>query len=174
MAEARRTEQMLAPDQPALDPERELPPATTRTNPALNEAAEAIGGALGGVTRQVQKARDRFQVIRGGGVQSGLSASEQLKHGAQEKMQAAQEKVGEIRKRAGTAVEQAGIQAAATLGEARATASRMARDARERARVMRQLAARLTAERPLAVLGGIGAAAFLLGIFLRVGRGKRG
>jgi ElaB/YqjD/DUF883 family membrane-anchored ribosome-binding protein len=174
MAEARRTEQMLEPDQPALDPERELPPATTRTNPALNEAAEAIGGALGGVTRQVQKARDRFQVIRGGGVQGGLSASEQLKHGAQEKMQAAQEKVGEIRKRAGTAVEQARIQAEIKLEEARAKASRMAREARERARVMRQRAAHLTAERPLAVLAGIGAAAFLLGIFLRVGRGKRG
>ena len=174
MAEARRTEQMLAPDQPALDPERELPPATTRTNPALNEAAEAIGGALGGVTRQVQKARDRFQVIRGGGVQGGLSASEQLKHGAQEKMQAAQEKVGEIRKRAGTAVEQARIQAEIKLEEARAKASRMAREARERARVMRQRAAHLTAERPLAVLAGIGAAAFLLGIFLRAGRGKRG
>ena len=178
MAETRRTEPTFAPDQPALDPERELPPATTQTNPRLNEAAEAIGGALGSATRQVQNVRDRFTVIRGGGVQGGPSATEQIRQTAQEKMQTAQEKVAELRERAGTAVEQARIQATAKLEEARATASRMAREARgmatERARMVRQRAARLTEERPLAVLAGIAAAAFLLGIFLRVGRGKRG
>ncbi|HKW68496.1 MAG TPA: hypothetical protein VJP04_14475, partial [Terriglobales bacterium] len=60
MAETRRSEQTLPPDIPALEPERELPAATTRSNPRLNEAAEAIGSALGSATRQAQNARNRF------------------------------------------------------------------------------------------------------------------
>ena len=171
MAETRRTEPTFAPDQPALDPERELPPATTQTNPRLNEAAEAIGGALGSATRQVQNVRDRFTVIRGGGVQGGPSTAEQIR-------QTAQEKVAELKERAGTAMEQARIGATTRLEEARAKASRMAQDAREtateRARMVRQRAARFTEERPLMALGIIAGAAFLLGIFLRAGRGKRG
>jgi ElaB/YqjD/DUF883 family membrane-anchored ribosome-binding protein len=171
MAETRRTEPTFAPDQPALDPERELPPATTETNPRLNEAAEAIGGALGSATRQVQNVRDRFTVIRGGGVQGGPSTTEQIR-------QTAQEKVAELKERAGAAMEQARIQATTRLEEARAKASRMAQDAREtateRARMVRQRAARFTEERPLMALGIIAGAAFLLGIFLRVRRGKRG
>jgi ElaB/YqjD/DUF883 family membrane-anchored ribosome-binding protein len=165
MAETRPIEPMLPPEIDTLEPERELPAATTRTNPRLNDAAEAIGGALGSATRQVQNARHRFTVIRGG------ATPEQLK-------QAAQEKVDEIRERASAVVKQARIQASAKLQEARITASRMAQNAKdtaaERARVVRLRAARLTDERPLAVLGGLGAAAFLLGIFLRAGRGKRG
>jgi ElaB/YqjD/DUF883 family membrane-anchored ribosome-binding protein len=171
MAETRRTEPTFAPDQPALDPERELPPATTQTNPRLNEAAEAIGGALGSATRQVQNVRDRFTVIRGGGVQGGPSTTEQIR-------QTAQEKVAELKERAGAAMEQARIRATTRLEEARAKASRMAQDAREtateRARMVRQRAARFTEERPLMALGIIAGAAFLLGIFLRVRRGKRG
>lgn len=178
MAETRRTEPTFAPDQPALDPERELPPATTQTNPRLNEAAEAIGGALGSATRQVQNVRERFTVIRGGGVQGGPSTTEQIRQTAQEKMQTAQAKVAELKERAGTAVEQARIQATTRLEEARAKASRMAQEAREtateRARMVRQRAARFTEERPLMALGLIAGAAFLLGVFLRVGRGKRG
>jgi hypothetical protein len=75
-------------------------------------------------------------------------------------------------------VEQARIQATAKLHEARVTVSRMAQSAKEtaaeRARVVRLRAAHLTNERPLAVLAGIGGTAFLMGIFLRAGRGKRG
>lgn len=165
MAETRRIGQTFPPDVPALKPERELPAATTRTNPRLNDAAQAIGGALGSATRQVQNVRDRFTVIPGG------ATTEQLK-------QSAQEKVEEIRERTSAAVEQARIQARAKLQEARFTASRVAQNAKdtavERARVVRLRAARLTNERPLALLAGIGGAAFLLGIFLRAGRGKRG
>ena len=161
MAETRRIDAMLPPEIDTLEPERELPAATARTNPRLNDAAEAIGGALGSATRQVQNVRDRFTVIRGG------ATTEQLK-------QSAQEKVEEIRGRASAAVEQARIQVTAKLQEARSTASRMARNATERARVVRLRTARLADERPLAVLAGIGAAAFLLGIFLRAGRGQRG
>jgi ElaB/YqjD/DUF883 family membrane-anchored ribosome-binding protein len=174
MAETRRSEQTLPPEIPALEPERELPAATTRSNPRLNEAAEAIGSALGSATRQVQNARDRFIVIPGGSAQ----ATEQLKQKAQEKMQAAQEKVEEIKERAGAVVEQARTRATAALVDARVRASRMAQEAKdsaaERARLVRLRATRFSNERPLAVIGAIGGAAFLLGVFLRVGRGKRG
>lgn len=174
MAETRRAEQTLPPDFPDVEPERELPPATTRSNPRLNEAAEAIGSALGSATRQVQNARERFTVIRGGGAQT----TEQVKQTAQKKMRAAQEKVEEIKGRAGAAVEQARIQATAALEEARMKASRIAHDAKdsavERARLLRLRATRFSHERPLAVIGAIGGAAFLLGVFLRLGRGKRG
>jgi ElaB/YqjD/DUF883 family membrane-anchored ribosome-binding protein len=174
MAETRRSEQTLPPEIPALEPERELPPATTRSNPRLNEAAEAIGSALGSATRQVQNARDRFTVIPGGSAQ----ATEQLKQKAQEKMQAAQEKVEEIKERAGAVVDQARTRATAALVDARVRASRMAQEAKdsaaERARLVRLRATRFSNERPLAVIGAIGGAAFLLGVFLRVGRGKRG
>jgi ElaB/YqjD/DUF883 family membrane-anchored ribosome-binding protein len=177
MAEPRRTDEMLPPDMPALDPERELPSATTRANPHLNQAAEAIGGALGSATRQVQNVRDRFTVLPGG-AQGGPSTTEQLKQAAQERIQTAQEKVEEIKQRAGAAVEQARMKATATLEDARIKASRMAHNAKDsavdRARLVRLRAARVTHERPLAVIGAVGGAAFLLGIFLRVGRGKRG
>jgi ElaB/YqjD/DUF883 family membrane-anchored ribosome-binding protein len=170
MAETKRMEQTLPPDVPRLEPERELPGTTTRTNPRLNEAAEAIGGALGSATRQVHNARERFQVIRGG-AEGGPSSTEQLKETAQHKVQ-------EIRQRAESALEQARMQATAKLEDAREKASRLAQRARESAtesaRMVRLRAARLTNERPLAVLAAIGGAAFLLGIFLRVGRGRRG
>jgi ElaB/YqjD/DUF883 family membrane-anchored ribosome-binding protein len=170
MAETRRTEQTLPPDLPAVDPERELPAATTRSNPRLNEAAEAIGGALGSATRQVQNVRDRFTVIRGG-APGRPSATEQIK-------ETAQHKVEDIKERAGAAVEQARIQATARLEDARVSASRLAQNVRDsaaqRARMFRFRAARLTHERPLAVIGAIGAAAFVAGVFLRVGRSRRG
>lgn len=170
MAETRRTEQTLPPDLPAVDPERELPAAPPRSNPRLNEAAEAIGGALGSATRQVQNVRERFTVIRGG-APGAPSKTEQLK-------QTAQQKVEDMKERAASAMEQARVQATATLEDARVTASRVVRNAREsaaeRARMVRFRVARLTHDRPLAVIGGIGAAAFLAGVFLRVGRGKRG
>ncbi|HKW27329.1 MAG TPA: hypothetical protein VJN48_16210 [Terriglobales bacterium] len=174
MAETRRSEQTLPPDIPAMDPERELPAATTRSNPRLNEAAEAIGSALGSATRQVQNARDRFTVIPGGSAQ----ATEQVKQTAQEKMQAAHEKVEEIKERAGAVVEEVRTRATAALKGARFKASRMAQDAKdsaaERARLVRLRVTRFSHERPLAVIGAIGGAAFLLGVFLRLGRGKRG
>jgi ElaB/YqjD/DUF883 family membrane-anchored ribosome-binding protein len=174
MAETRRSEQTLPPDIPALEPERELPAATTRSNPRLNEAAEAIGSALGSATRQVQNARDRFTVIPGGSAQ----ATEQVKRTAQDKMLAVQEKVEEIKERAGSMVAEARTRATAALEDARFKASRMAQEAKdsavERARLVRLRATRFSNERPLAVIGAIGGAAFLLGIFLRIGRGKRG
>lgn len=177
MAETRRTEQRLPLDRLEVDPERELPPAAPRSNPRLNEAGEAIGEALGTATREVQNVRDRFTVIRGGG-EDGPPTTEQLKQTAQEKVEELQERVEDLKGRAGAAVEQARIQATARLEEARLAASRMAHNAREtaaeRARMVRWRAARLTDERPLAVLAAIAGAAFLLGIFLRVGRGKRG
>lgn len=176
MAETKRTEEMLPPDVPVLDPERELPEGTP-SNPRLNDAAEAIGGALGTATRQVQNARERFTVIRGGG-EGGPSSTEQLKQTAREKVEDVQEKVGELKQRASAAVEQARMQATAKLEDARVKASRLAQSARdsatERARMVRWRAARLTNERPLAVIAAIGGVAFLLGIFLRVGRGRRG
>jgi ElaB/YqjD/DUF883 family membrane-anchored ribosome-binding protein len=178
MAESKRAEELLSPEIPAVEAERELPAAGTRTNPRLNEAAEAIGGALGSATRQVQNACDRFTVIRGGGEQGGPSATEHIRQTAQEKMQTAQEKVEEIKERAGTAVEQARIQATAKLEDVRVRASRMAQNAKnsavERARMVCQRATRFSQDRSLAVIGVMGGAAFLLGIFLRVGRGKRG
>lgn len=174
MAETRRSEQTLPPDIPALEPERELPAATTRSNPRLNEAAEAIGSALGNATRQVQNARDRFTVIPGGSAQ----ATEQVKRTAQDKMLAVQEKVEEIKERAGSMVGEAKTRATAALEDVRFKTSRMAQEAKdsavERARLVRLRATRFSNERPLAVIGAIGGAAFLLGIFLRVGRGKRG
>jgi ElaB/YqjD/DUF883 family membrane-anchored ribosome-binding protein len=174
MAETRRSEQTLPPDIPAMDPERELPAATTRSNPRLNGAAEAIGSALGSATRQVQNARDRFTVIPGGSAQ----ATQHVKQTAQEKMQAAQEKVEEIKERAGAVVEEVRTRATAALEDARVRASRMAKGAKdsavERARLVRMRATRFSHQRPLAVIGAIGGAAFLLGVFLRLGRGKRG
>lgn len=167
MAETRRIDQTLPPDLPAVDPERELPASTTRSNPRLNEAAEAIGGALGSASRQAQNVRDRLTVIPGG----ASATTEQVKERAQHKME-------EIKERASSAVEQARIKATAKLEDARVTASRLVQNARDsaavRARVVRYRAARLADERPLAVLGGIAGAAFLAGVFLRVRRGKRG
>jgi hypothetical protein len=129
MAETRRSEQTLPPDIPAMDPERELPAATTRSNPRLNGAAEAIGSALGSATRQVQNARDRFTVIPGGSAQ----ATQHVKQTAQEKMQAAQEKVEEIKERAGAVVEEVRTRATAALEDARVRASRMAKGAKDSA-----------------------------------------
>jgi ElaB/YqjD/DUF883 family membrane-anchored ribosome-binding protein len=176
MAETRRSEQTLPPDIPALEPERELPAATTRSNPRLNEAAEAIGSALGNATRQAQNARNRFSVIRGGA--EGPPTSEQLKQAAREKISTAQEKVEELREQAGAVMEQARNRATAALEDARVKTSRIAQDVKDsavqRARLVRLRATRFSNERPLAVIGAIGGAAFLLGIFLRIGRGKRG
>ncbi len=178
MAETRRSEQTLKADIPAMEPERELPPATARSNPRLNGAAEAIGSALGSATRQVQNARERFTVIRGGGMQGGSSTTEQVKQMAQEKMQAAEEKVEEIKERAGAAVEEARTRATAALEDAQVRVSRMAHYAKdsavERARLVGLRATRFSHQRPLAVIGAIGGAAFLLGVFLRKGRGNRG
>lgn len=174
MAETRRSEQTLPAEIPAVEPERELPAATTRSNPRLNETAEAIGSALGSATRQVQYVRDRFKVIPGG----SAAATEQVKQTAREKMRVAQEKVEEIKERAVAVVGEARTWATAALEDARLRASRMAQDAKDlavqRARLVRMRATRFSHERPLAVIGAIGGAAFLLGIFLRVGRGKRG
>lgn len=176
MAETRRTEQTLPPDVPSVEPERELPPAAEPVNPRLNEAAEAIGSALGSATRQVQNVRDRFTVIRGGG--PGPSAADQIRQTADQLKQTAQEKVEDLKQRAVTAVEEARIQATAKLEEAKVKASRLTQDAMDsasqRARIVRRRAALLSYERPLAVIAGIGGAAFLLGVILRVMRGKRG
>src|SRR5690348_16668872 len=177
MAETRRSEQTLPPEIPALEPERELPAATTRSNPRLNEAAEAIGSALGNATRQAQNARNRFSVIRGGGAE-GPPASEQIKQAAREKISTAQEKVEELSRQTGVVVEQARNRPTAALDDVRLKTSRIAQavkdSAVERARGVRLSAPRFSTERPLAVIGAIGGAAFLLGIFLRLGRGKRG
>ncbi|HSB74894.1 MAG TPA: hypothetical protein VLC12_04545, partial [Terriglobales bacterium] len=86
MAETKRTEQMLPPDLPIVEPERELPPANPRANPRLNETAEAIGSALGSATRRVNDVRDRFTVIRGG-AEGVPSATEQLKEKTQQKVE---------------------------------------------------------------------------------------
>jgi ElaB/YqjD/DUF883 family membrane-anchored ribosome-binding protein len=70
------------------------------------------------------------------------------------------------------------MEAGSRLEDAKAAASRMARNARDsavdRARMLRLRSERLVSERPLQLLAGIGVTAFLLGIFLRVGRAKRG
>ncbi|HEV2115995.1 MAG TPA: hypothetical protein VGR48_08215 [Terriglobales bacterium] len=170
MAEPRATERMYPPEMKAVKPERELPAAKAGVNPRLNETAHAIGSALGSATRQVQNMRERFTVIRGG-AQDGRSTAEHLKATAQQKVQ-------EIKERARTAVEQARTEATSKLEEARATAAKLMQEAKEsaaeRARMVRLRAARLTDERPLAVLAGIGVAALLVGVFLRVGRRKRG
>lgn len=177
MVETKRMEQTLPPDMPVLDPERELPASSARSNPRLNDAAEAIGGALGSATRQVQNARERFTVIRGG-AEGGPSSTEQLKQAAREKVEDVQEKVQGLKQRASAAVEQARIQTTAKLEDARVKASHLAYSAKdsatEHARMIRWRAARVTNERPLAVIAVIGGAAFLLGIFLRLGRGRRG
>ena len=170
MAEPKATDQTYPPEMKAVRPERELPAANARDNPRLNETAHAIGSALGSATRQVHNVRERFTVIRGGG-QDGRSAAEHLKA-------TAQQKVNEIKERALTAVEQARVEATSRLEEARVSASKLVQEAKEsateRVRIVRLRAARLTDERPLAVLAGIGVAALLLGVLLRVGRGKRG
>ena len=176
MAETIRTEHTLPPDVPSVDPERELPPATETANPRLNEAAEAIGSALGSATRQVQNARDRFTVIRGGG--PGPSTTERIREKADDLKQTAQEKVEDMKQRATTAVEQARIEATAKLQDVRVKASRLTHDAVDsatlRARMVRRRVERVTDKRPLAVIAAIGGAAFLLGVILRVMRGKRG
>ncbi|HLK34508.1 MAG TPA: hypothetical protein VKT29_15540 [Terriglobales bacterium] len=177
MAETRRFEQALPPDIPDVDPERELPPAQRPSNARLNETAEAIGGALGSAARQVQNARDRLTVIRGG-AQGGRSTGEQITEKAEQIKNTAQTKAEEVGQRARSALHEARIQAAARIEDARQATSRLAQEARQsasqRVRLVRARAARLADERPVQVVLGIGAAAFLLGIILRVGRGKRG
>lgn len=172
MAETRRTEQTLPPDVPTVDPERELPAAAEHANPRLNEAAEAIGSALGSATRQVNNVRERFTVIRGGG--PGPSAADQIRDKADQFKQTAQEKVEDLKQRASTAVEQARIEATATLEDVRLKTQNAVNSASQRARMAARRVERLTDERPLAVLAAIGGVAFLLGIILRVRRGKRG
>ncbi len=149
MAESRRSEQTHPPYIPGLAPERELPVSARHANPRLYEAAEAIGTALGKASRQVQNARNRFTVIQGG-VQS--TPAEHIKQIALDEIKTAQEKVEEIKERAGEVID----------------------SAMRRARLARLRAARFRAERPLTLIGIIGGAAFLLGIFLRLGRDKRG
>ncbi len=178
MAESRRSEETFPAEIPTVRPERELPAQPSRANPRLNEMAEAIGGALGNASRQVQNARDRFTVIQGGGLEGAGSSTEYIKQAALDKMQIAQARVEEIKQQAGAAVAQTRIQAAAKLEEVRARASQVVEEAKNsavrRARLARLRAARFRAERPLTLIGIIGGAAFLLGIFLRLGRDKRG
>lgn len=174
MAESRRSEQTHPPDIPGLAPERELPVSPTHANPRLNETAEALGSALGSASRQVQNARDRFTVILGGGVEGAGSSAEHIKQAALDKMQTAQARVEEIKQRAGAAI----AQTSAKVEDVRARASQMAVEAKasaeRRARLARLRATRFRAQRPLTLIGIIGGAAFLLGIFLRLGRDKRG
>ncbi len=178
MAESRRSEETFPAEIPTVRPERELPPQPSRANPRLNEMAEAIGGVLGSASRQVQNARDRFTVIQGGGGEDAGSRAEHIKHAALDKLQTAHEKVEEFKVRAGAAVEQTRIQATAKLEDMRTRASQVAEEAKNsavrRARLARLRAARFRAERPLTLIGLIGGAAFLLGLFLRLGRDKRG
>lgn len=170
MADSRRSEETFPAEIPTVRPERELPAQPSRANPRLNEMAEAIGGVLGNASRQVRNARDRFTVIQGGGVEGAGSSAEHIKQAAA--------RVEEIKQRAGAALAHTRIQATAKLEDMRTRASQVAEEAKNsavrRARLARLRAARFRAERPLTVIGIIGGAAFLLGIFLRLGRDKRG
>lgn len=147
------------PLQPTVlsDPDRALPERATPSrlghipieappsNPRLNSAAEAVGGALGSAVTQVrrvpnrlqgglQEAKQRFQVIRG---RKGQDAKEALNGAAERARQAgvefketAQEKLSEVRTRAD----------------------------------------RLTHDYPIHTIGGAAAFGFLMGIVLRLWR----
>ncbi len=88
---------MAEPAIPIRDPERALPArGSTTASPRLNEAAEAVGSAVGSAVEavrnlpdRVQDVKERFGVIQGRAQKQAASAAEQWKWRAKARVRSA-------------------------------------------------------------------------------------
>jgi ElaB/YqjD/DUF883 family membrane-anchored ribosome-binding protein len=145
-----------------------------RQNPRLNDTAEAIGNAVGNAARRVQEMKDRFTVISGRTRASASSTAYDWKQATDEKMQEARERATQAFEEVRLKAEEVRLKANDTLQDAKDRASRVLEDVRQNAadklNRARFTANRFADQRPLHIILGIGAAAFVVGVLLRVGR----
>ena len=148
--------------------------AGRRQNPRLNDTAEVIGTAFGQAARRVQDMKDRFTVISGKTRASAASTANDWRQVTDEKMQEAKERASQAFDEVRLKAEEVRLRAADTLHDARDRAAQVLDDARynatEKINRARFAANRFVKERPLHVILGVGGAAFVVGILLRVGR----
>lgn len=174
-----------------IDPERELPEPG---NHRLNRTAKQIGGTLGKVVSQAQRApgsaRRRLHLVRDRAQEAGANASSSASSLADTAQQRARAVTEGAQQRGAELLDAAEARGRVLLDKA----DTLGRDVAERAKHVKhqvadrsrefQQAARLRAqearikarhvvsERPLHVLGGIAAAAFITGVSLRIVRSQ--
>ena len=169
-----------------LNPERELPEAGSR----LNRTAEQVGRTLGKMVSQARRApesaRRRLHLVRDRAQAAGMKASNSassLTDTAQQRVRAIAE---EGQRRGAQLLDAAEARGRVLLDKADALAARAnqvkqqvedrSREFRQAARLRAQQARikaqRVVSERPLHVLGGVAAAAFITGISLRIVRSR--
>jgi hypothetical protein len=151
-----RTEQLPGfEDSPATgplitDPERELPATTTgrAENPRWNEAAENIGRTAGRAVAKIREFPRQIDDVR-------EDAREKLREIRIQSQPGGPGRFDQLKDRA---VERLDI---------------LRNRANERVLIYRNRAQRMTRERPLAIIAGAFAAAFVLGVALRIWRSDR-
>ena len=167
-------------------------------NPRLNRTAEQIGTALGKTVSQVKRApetaRRGLHVVRSRAQEAQSNATDQLSSSASSLADTAQQRARELadttKRRASELADAAEERGRVLLDKADELSDKVAerskelrdqleartREARAQARLKAQQARlqseRLIQEKPLHVLGGIAAAAFLLGVALRIVRSR--
>lgn len=189
LAPERPTEIAIIPE--GINPERQLPEAGSRR---LNRTAEQIGGTLGKVVSQVQRApesaRRRLHLVRDRAQEAGTNASSSastLADTAQQRVRAVTEKA---QQRGAELLDAAEVRGRVLLDKANAVGRDVAARAKQvkqqvedhsrefhqaarlRVQEARIKAQRVVSERPLHVLGGIAAAAFITGVSLRIVRSR--
>ena len=178
-----------------MNPERQLPEGG---NHRLNRAAEQIGGTLGKVVSQARRApesaRRGLHVVRDRAQDVGTTAANQVSSSASVLADNAQQRARAIReeaqRRGAELLDAAEVRGRRLLEKADDIAQNVAQRASElkqlidersrelqqaarlRAQQARLRAERLIQERPLHVLGGIAAAAFIAGVSLRIVRSR--
>jgi ElaB/YqjD/DUF883 family membrane-anchored ribosome-binding protein len=178
-----------------MNPERQLPEGG---NHRLNRTAEQIGGTLGKVVSQARRApesarrglhvvRDRAQDVRINAANQFSSSASVLAYTAQQRARAiaeeTQRRVGELldvaEERGRMLLDKADditqnvVQRASELKQQIDERSReLQQAARFRAYQARLRAERLIQERPLHLLGAVAAAAFIVGVSLRIVRSR--
>jgi len=164
---------------PQLD-RPELPAkASPASNPALNRSAETVGRSLGNAVaaaqnlpRQIDRLRSRIHVVPGREA-AGTTASnvkDAALETAAEWRDAAEARAYEMRQKAESYLSTVADRTNDSLDELRREARVKTDRLRRRAQGWLAAARRMPSERPLVVVGACAAAAFTLGVLLRVRR----
>lgn len=185
-----------------LNPERELPESgSPQLNRTARQVGSAIGGVVSQARRLPQSARNGLYVVRDRAQEMGNHASDQITGSAASLAGNAQERIREFgdvareageraQQRVGEMLDMAEVRArelldkadeltgylAARTNELKLDLDDRTRELRDAARIraieLRDRAQRAVRERPLETLGCLAAAAFIVGVSLRIARSR--
>ncbi len=160
-----------APGQVPQPPVTTALPEHSATTPALSRSAEAVGRGVGTAVAGVRQLKSRLQVVGGREGRGGVAAvKDAAANKAAELREAAETRVSELTNTASAYGVELTEAASNRLQELRSNLSRKVSDVRTTARVRLAQAREWQPEQPLRVILTVAAAAFALGVVLRLWR----